>query len=136
MPGLMDIHDLFHSSKDSIAKFAETQVHLYRHDVSLQNYFHALDAKCFMANPASQVTGAPINPFKAWSFRAADKASRDSQAAKDQNGYPLFSNSLLWPQDRNSIYCPNIARFGANRCRDSMFASLYMLPFTRKWNLN
>ena len=37
----MDIDDLFHSPADRIAAFAEMQLHLYRHDASLQDYFDA-----------------------------------------------------------------------------------------------
>ena len=38
----MDIDDLFHSPEDWIAAFAQMQVHLYRQDVSLQDYFMTL----------------------------------------------------------------------------------------------
>jgi hypothetical protein len=38
----MYIDDLFHSSVDRIAAFAQAQVQLYRHDASLQDYFLAL----------------------------------------------------------------------------------------------
>lgn len=38
----MYIDDLFHSSGGRIAAFAEMQLHLYRHDTSLQDYFEAL----------------------------------------------------------------------------------------------
>src|SRR5580658_4388641 len=75
-PGQMDIHDIFRSSQDTIAKFAEMQVHLYRHDVSLQNYFHALDAGMFSGVPSSPSDRAPINPFLALPFHGADKASQ------------------------------------------------------------
>src|SRR5208337_5170215 len=75
-PGPMDIHDLFHSPKDHIAKFAEMQVHLYRHDVSLQDYFHALDREMFEDSRGVPSDRASINPLVAWSFHAADKASQ------------------------------------------------------------
>jgi hypothetical protein len=35
----MHIDDFFHSPKGRIAAFAEMQLHLYRHDISLQDYF-------------------------------------------------------------------------------------------------
>src|ERR1700678_4373117 len=38
----MYIDDLFHSPVDRIAAFAQAEVQLYRHDVSLQDYFLAL----------------------------------------------------------------------------------------------
>jgi hypothetical protein len=72
----MDIDDLFHSPESAIAKFAEMQVHLYRHDVSLQDYFHALDREMFCRPRNPLRTRAPINPFLTSSFRAADKASQ------------------------------------------------------------
>lgn len=75
-PRQMDIHDIFRSSEDTIAKFAEMQVHLYRHDVSLQNYFHALDGGMFYGLPSGPGGRAPINPLLAWPFHGADKASQ------------------------------------------------------------
>jgi hypothetical protein len=75
-PGPMDIHDLFHSPKDRIAKFAEAQVHLYRHDVSLQDYFHALDMSMLYDQDAVPNDRPSINPLAARSFHAADKATR------------------------------------------------------------
>jgi hypothetical protein len=74
----MNINDLFHSPKDHVQKFAEAQVHLYRHDVSLQDYFHALDLNMFydqdcVANGRHRPS---INPVIDWCFRAADTASR------------------------------------------------------------
>jgi two-component sensor histidine kinase len=38
----MYVDDLFHSAAGRIAAFAEMQLHLYRHDISLQDYFEAL----------------------------------------------------------------------------------------------
>ncbi len=52
------------------------QVHLYRHDVSLQNYFQALDIDVFSRARDSISARKSINPFKAWPFHAADKATR------------------------------------------------------------
>jgi hypothetical protein len=39
VPLNMDIDDLFHSTAGRIAAFAQMQLHLYRHDISLQDYF-------------------------------------------------------------------------------------------------
>jgi hypothetical protein len=72
----MDIHDLFHSPEDTIAKFAEMQVHLYRHDVNLQNYFHALDEGMFYGVRRSPGTRVPINRLLSWPFHGAYKASQ------------------------------------------------------------
>jgi hypothetical protein len=74
--GPMDIHDLFPSTKDRIAKFAEAQVHLYRHDASLQDYFHALDFNMLYDQDGVPNNRPSINPLAAWSFQAADKATR------------------------------------------------------------
>ena len=38
-PREMNISDLFHSPRHRISEFAEMQLHLYRHDASLQDYF-------------------------------------------------------------------------------------------------
>jgi len=75
-PGLLDIHDLFHSPEDRVAKFAEMQVHLYRHDVSLQDYFLALDWAMFDGPRIVPTDRGSINPLVAWSFHAADKTIR------------------------------------------------------------
>ena len=42
VPIHMDIDDLFHSPGSRIAAFAQMQLHLYRHDISLQDYFMML----------------------------------------------------------------------------------------------
>lgn len=81
-PGAIDIHDLFYSPADRIAKFAEMQVHLYRHDVSLQDYFHALDLNIFCGAGGVPNDRAPISPLAAWSFHAVDKASQISRPRK------------------------------------------------------
>jgi hypothetical protein len=72
--GPIDIHDLFHSPDDRIAKFAEMQVHLYRNDVSLQDYFHALDSDMFYGSRSVPSDRAAVKPLVAWSFHVADKA--------------------------------------------------------------
>src|SRR5215469_11601525 len=72
----MDIDDLFHSPADQIAKLAEMQVCLYRHDASLQDYFHALDRDVLDGPRSVPGNRASINPVAAWSFHAADKATQ------------------------------------------------------------
>jgi hypothetical protein len=72
----MDIDDFFHAPQSSIAKFAEMQVHLYRHDVSLQDYFHALDREVFSGPRKPLNARAPFNSLVTWSFRAADKTTQ------------------------------------------------------------
>lgn len=70
----MDIDDLFHSPQNNIARFAEMQVHLYRHDVTLQDYFHILDNEVFVGSRHAPGVLRPTNPLLTWSFRAANKA--------------------------------------------------------------
>lgn len=74
--GTIDVQDLFRSSEDRIAKFAEMQVHLYRQDASLQDYFLALNLNMFYGGGSIPNGQTPINSLVAWSFHAADKASR------------------------------------------------------------
>ncbi len=75
-PSAIDVHDLFYSPQDGIAKFAEMQVHLYRHDVSLQDYFHALDLNMFYLPGDVPGNRTSVNPLVAWSFHAADRVSQ------------------------------------------------------------
>jgi len=72
----VNIEDLFHSPQDNIKRFAEMQVHLFRNDVSLQDYFHALDADTFVGPRSVPGGRVSINPFLAWSFLAVDKATQ------------------------------------------------------------
>jgi hypothetical protein len=68
--------DFFQSPLDRIAKFGQTQVHLYRQDVTLQDYFMALQ----MDNPAApRATLADLRAnttLKSWAIQKADKVSR------------------------------------------------------------
>ena len=48
----MDIHDLFQSPASRIAAFAEMQLHLYRHDVRLQDYFEPLQLDTLTSRPS------------------------------------------------------------------------------------
>jgi hypothetical protein len=60
----MYIDDLFHAPMDRIAAFAQAQVHLYRHDVGLQDYFLALQSDMSAGpslNPSRiRVTDRPV----------------------------------------------------------------------------
>jgi hypothetical protein len=78
----MDIGDLFQSPKDRVSKFAEAQVHLYRHDVTLQDYFHALDFNMLYGQSSLPNHRPSINPLAIWSFHTADKASRILRSPK------------------------------------------------------
>ena len=71
----MDVHDFFPSSASRISAFANAQVHLYRHDVRLQDYFEALQLDT-LASPRVKASdlGGRRRPYT-WTVRAADKAS-------------------------------------------------------------
>lgn len=72
----MNIDDLFHSPSPYIAKFAEKQVYLYREDITLQDYFHALHHERLDGPQVRSSRRASANPLAEWSFRAADKAAQ------------------------------------------------------------
>ncbi|MGC1421009.1 MAG: hypothetical protein WA354_12125 [Terracidiphilus sp.] len=72
----MNIDDLFHSPQDNIARLAEMQVHLYRNDANLQDYFHLFDTDVFSRPRDSVTPRTSINRYKSWSFRAVDKATQ------------------------------------------------------------
>ena len=110
-------------------------MHLYRQDVSLQNYFQALDFDVFSRPRDSISPRTSINPLKAWSFHAADKATRMSNREGSKR-ILFFSNALLRPQNRNSVSYSDIARLGENRGRDSMLASHHTRPSAWNWKLN
>jgi len=78
----MDIDDLFHSQQDQIAKFAEIQVRLYREEVSLQDYFLALDLEVFDGPRTVHSGRTAVNPLLAWTFHAADKTIRVFKSRK------------------------------------------------------
>jgi len=58
------------------------QVHLYRRDAGLQQYFHALDMETFDGPRGAIVHRTPINPLLAWSFNAADKVAQIGKPRK------------------------------------------------------
>jgi hypothetical protein len=70
----MDIDDLFHSPSDCIARFAEIQVHLYRHDVTLQDYFLALDNEMF-GGPRKAARSLSQSRL-AWPRKIVDRAAQ------------------------------------------------------------
>ncbi len=72
----MEVGDLFRSSNDRISKFSQKQVLLYRHDASLQDYFHALDFNTLYGQNGGRSELPSTNPLATWSLRAADRASR------------------------------------------------------------
>jgi len=72
----MYIDDLIHSPAGRIAAFAQKQVHLYRHDASLQDYFEALQLDT-LTSPRAKVRGRSASSrVKTWALQAANKAAR------------------------------------------------------------
>ena len=93
---LLNISDLFYSPQDNLARLAEMQVHLYRQDVSLQDYFYALDIDVF-GRPRGQGSPQPsINSFKAFPLRALDKAARVVKSRRRIKTDILFSPTLYF----------------------------------------
>ncbi len=72
----MYVDDLFRLRTDRVAKFAEAQVHLYRHNASLHDYFHALDFNVFYDQNGGSYNPPSVSPLALWSFRAVNNASR------------------------------------------------------------
>jgi hypothetical protein len=69
----MHIDDLFHSPSGRIAAFSQMQVHLYRHDVSLQDYFEPLQLDT-LASPRVSPRRAYTRPGD-WAIYGAHKFS-------------------------------------------------------------
>ena len=67
----MDIHDLFQSPASRIAAFAEMQLHLYRHDVRLQDYFEPLQLDTLTTARAKSGDRRDFNRFLAWAVQGA-----------------------------------------------------------------
>lgn len=72
----IEIDDLFRSANERVSRFAQAQVHLYRQDAALQDYFHALDSNMLYGQNDGNMCRPSTNPLAVWSFRAADKARR------------------------------------------------------------
>src|ERR1700674_291372 len=72
----MDIDDLFHSPGSRIAAFLQMQLHLYRHDVSLQDYFMMLQLDTLDSPRANSRDQRISRRLINWAIRSADKASQ------------------------------------------------------------
>ena len=72
----MYIDDLFHSPLGRIAAFAEMQLHLYRHDISLQDYFEALQLDTLTSPRANSREQRVSSRLVSWAIHAADKVSQ------------------------------------------------------------
>jgi hypothetical protein len=72
----MEIDDLFHSPKKRIAEFSQRQVHLYRHDIKLQDYFLQLQMETLMSFRATSDDRRAKNPMAKWAIHVADTVSQ------------------------------------------------------------
>jgi hypothetical protein len=72
----MDIDGLFHSPEDRIAAFSRAQVHLYRHDTSLQDYFLPLQMDPLRGPRSSAGTRRSSRQLAGLADRSADWVSR------------------------------------------------------------
>ena len=78
----MDTQDFFQSPEDHIAKFAKMQVHLYRCDPTLQDYFLQLQMDTLMRAGAISDNRRATNGMTKWTFQAADRISRIQRPQK------------------------------------------------------
>jgi hypothetical protein len=72
----MDIDDLFHSPVGRIAAFSQMQLHLYRHDIGLQDYFEPLQLDTLTSPRVSSRDRRASNRLIAWAIHGADKFSQ------------------------------------------------------------
>jgi hypothetical protein len=72
----MYIDDLFHSPVDRIAAFAKMQVLLYRHDVSLQDYFLPLQLDTLTSPRVNFHEGSTLRRLISLTVRGADKVTQ------------------------------------------------------------
>ena len=72
----MEIHNLFHSPKKRIEEFSEMQVHLYRHDIKLQDYFLQLQMDTLTSLRATSDDRRATNPMAKWAIGVADRISQ------------------------------------------------------------
>lgn len=73
IPMHMDLDGLFHSPVDRIAAFAKIQLHLYRHDVSLQDYFMMLQLDTLITPRANFRGQRTSSRLINWAIHGADK---------------------------------------------------------------
>jgi hypothetical protein len=77
LPTEMDLHDLFRSPNGSLLEaFAQMQLHLYRHDVSLQDYFMTLHSETFAGPRASSRNRQSVSRYIEGAIHVADRISR------------------------------------------------------------
>jgi hypothetical protein len=72
----MDIDGLFHSPSEHIAAFSRMQVHLYRHDVSLQDYFMMLQLGTLTGPRSNFRDRSASSRLFTWAIQGADMVSQ------------------------------------------------------------
>jgi hypothetical protein len=75
----MDIDGLFQSPENRIAAFSQAQVHLYRHDTSLQDYFIQLQTDPLHGSRSTSRDRLPTSQLVSQVVRSADWVSRLNQ---------------------------------------------------------
>lgn len=76
VPIQMDFDDLFHSPGKRLAAFSRMQVHLYRHDISLQDYFLPLQLGTLISPQINSGDQRALRPPVKLAFHGLDKMSR------------------------------------------------------------
>src|SRR3981081_4201817 len=72
----MDIHDLFRSPGSRLAAFSQIQLHLYQHDVSLQDYFMMLQLDALTSPRVSSRNQGVSRRLINWAIHGPDKVSQ------------------------------------------------------------
>jgi hypothetical protein len=72
----MNIDGLFHSPGDRIAAFADSLLHLYRNDPSLQDYFMMLQADRWTGPRVSSRSSSASDRFVGSAIHVADKVNQ------------------------------------------------------------
>ena len=72
----MDLNGLFQSPAKHVAAFAEMQVHLYRHDKSLQDYFHPLQLDMLTSRREQSDGQRSSGTLVTWAIQGADRISQ------------------------------------------------------------
>jgi hypothetical protein len=78
----MDTQDLFQSPEDHLAKFAEMQVRLYRHNKALQDYFLQLQMNTLMSGRSISANRHATNSMAKWAIQVADRVSQARRPQK------------------------------------------------------
>lgn len=73
----MDLRDLFQAPDgNGLDAFSQTQLHLYPHDIRLQDYFIMLQSDKFVGPRATSLNRHSVNRYVSWATHAVDRASR------------------------------------------------------------